>query len=245
MYIIEASYNLKQKFDLFNKKFFDSSLNPINLTVEKLGTDIAGQFFPSKDKSWRIAVDPRYTDEAYMDAILIHEMIHYWMFQNGLQKAKGTYHGKIFKDKVDEINRKSNNKYHVGYTNTLYQASQESDKKEVYALMAFPTKVISTYLHKPIVWFTEDNFNPTFLKKCMSILYDKTDSFYHYEKNDFVYIIKVVVGNEYIPLKYIKLNYISKYEDTNDKLLVKLMKQSKQYKIIGKYNFDTEQFEKV
>jgi len=62
----------------------------------------------------------------------------------------------------------------------------------------------------------------------------------------FIYIVEVTINNNFVSEKWIgkDLNYIKStfFTDAKSAYFFKLMKQSKQYKIIGKYNWSTEQF---
>jgi len=239
MYLIrESSYNLQQKFDYFNKEFFDGSLPTIPLFFVKLSGSAAGAFtYPH----YKIEISDSYLSESELtlDHIFIHEMIHFYNHINKLDIGS-QHHGKAFKAKVDEINKKSNNKYKLTNTHLSMSIDNEDEEKTIYASIPLYTSSLSLQsLSSCIQFFTKDNFNSTYTSKIVDEYKGKADV-------KFIYIVEVTINNNFVSEKWIgkDLNYIKStfFTDAKSAYFFKLMKQSKQYKIIGKYNWSTEQF---
>lgn len=103
---------LNKIFDLLNIEYFDGKLVRPVLTIQS--TPKAYGHFTTSEHTWHreLGLDSheinigagtlaRPIEE--VTATLLHEMIHYWNFKNGIQDCSrgGTYHSKRFKDAAE------------------------------------------------------------------------------------------------------------------------------------------------
>ena len=108
------SYDLKKNYDHFNKIFFKNELPDIHPQWNSSLRVTGGQSFPLKKEKNIIGLEKieissnlnKFIKEEILndvyDIILIHEMIHGWIYiKYGKVKMD---HGKEFKDKMEEIN---------------------------------------------------------------------------------------------------------------------------------------------
>lgn len=113
---IPEGYNIKEKFDFYNKTLFDNSIPNIPLSFKRMKG--FGGVFKAKvrrykngvveyvDNSGSIVLSTNYVrNEEQYDGILIHEMIHAWMAI--VEKDPSEHHGPKFMRKLRELNKKT------------------------------------------------------------------------------------------------------------------------------------------
>ena len=241
------SYDLDRKYDFFNDLFFDGELSKIDVSFNIVSKGADGEYFYSR-KPPRIEINENLESgkETHIDSVLIHEMIHHYVYENGLNNRLS--HDKTFKNKVDEINRISNNRYKVGYTEVSANIDREEDIDEIstYWLFALNSKQIAMKnLLRPIQIFSEAKFNFT------EIMYRAEQIDYKNNHNiKFMYIVEVPINNNFIdeespPIKN-RIDIFAKgdygYPSTHDKWLIEKMKQANNYKVIGKFDWNKDTF---
>lgn len=242
------SYNPNDRFDYFNKLFFNNSLTkiPIYISTAKLKSDAAGLYSVTR-KCIELYDDGKISDK-YIDSVLIHEMIHHWVYENNLEVKQ--HHSKVFKNKVDEINKVSNNLYKVGYTEVSASINDDDDtleEKIVYWLFPLSKSSIAySNLIKPIQVLSKDKFNFTEVTWLM----EKLD--YKENRNIRAFIIaEVTINNNFITEDIIKdrIDVFATgsygFPSNLDKWMIQKMKQSGEYRVIGKYDWSKEAFVKT
>ena len=99
--------DLKSRFKEYNKLYFNKELRMPKFKLERLKNSLALFFFSRpltgelKQKEIWFNTNYVWTDEAIKD-VLIHEMIHYWLFIHG---HSGSRHGIRFRLKCKEIKK--------------------------------------------------------------------------------------------------------------------------------------------
>ena len=111
-----TSYNrvagyLNKVFDLLNKKYFENELSRPTITIQS--TPRAYGHFSLRDDTWISAVGSSHEinigagtlARPIQDivATLLHEMVHYYNYENGIQDCSrgNTYHNKHFKEAAE------------------------------------------------------------------------------------------------------------------------------------------------
>jgi len=239
----EYSYDLGKRFDYFNSLFFDRELAKIDVYFEKKSGNAVGSYFPSKKEIVIYAEDK---SDKYIDSVLIHEMIHLWTDEMGYNSRQ--HHDKAFKSKVDEINRLSNNEYRVGYTHISSSIDVEDEEENVYFMFMLASSSFSLAkrnLVYPIQILSEDKFS-------FSMAEDMLENTKHHGSMNpnikYILIAKVVINNNFISFSDIEKR-LDTFEmgflgptTTKDEYLFKMMKQSKQYEIVAKYDWSKGKF---
>lgn len=250
MYIIKerTGHNLKQKYDIFNKEFFNNTLIPIPIMFKNITKNgVAGWFWWVNGKSDRIEInkDLEIQSEQFLDSILIHEMVHQWILENGFDNSQK--HNKAFKAKVDIINKQSNNKYKVGYTEVSAAIDQDDlETKKIYVLFCLYNKSLGkANLATPIQIFDEDRYNKHYIYQCLRNMNVEPRILSHTITN--IYVVEVNINNNFITEKSIsgRFNIIftnSEFPDDFDFHFLKLMKQSNDYKILNSYSLSKKAF---
>ena len=194
---------LQKMFMDFNKRFFDDKLLDIPIQIVNTvngDSSLAGGFFFTDEMVKQLKItEPKFqqdyidymysehgipridlvqnvTDKGYYitASILIHEMVHEWVafvLKDSSMKYGG--HGKAFRDKVDEINKKSNDEFAVGYTEitSAYVDLEDTDEgygqvesKTYYLLLNTNSKSITTTkVEYPPIFFDKEHFNSQYL----------------------------------------------------------------------------------
>lgn len=114
-------YDLKSKYKRFNKLYFNSELPDVPIKWETSKRVVGGGAYPLKINGDIVGLEkielsqnfynyiiPEVIEDVY-DSMLIHEMIHGWVFQN-IGRIKNV-HGLEFKNKLKDILKKSNFKF--------------------------------------------------------------------------------------------------------------------------------------
>lgn len=111
-----TSYNrvagyLNKIFDLLNKEYFESSLSRPTITIQS--TPKAYGHFSLKDDTWISSIGSSHEINIgagtigrpieFIVATMLHEMVHYYNYENGIQDcSRGyTYHNKHFKEAAE------------------------------------------------------------------------------------------------------------------------------------------------
>lgn len=103
---------LKEKFDYFNKQIFKEILPPIQLKISRTRSKAGCFSFQSKKgvvgkeeiSDLSISISECFEfEENELEDVLIHEMIHYYIFHKGLRNVRP--HGKEFKYLMNRINQ--------------------------------------------------------------------------------------------------------------------------------------------
>ena len=112
-----TSYNrvagyLNKIFDLLNKRYFESSLSRPTITIQS--TPKAYGHFSLRKDTWisklggtheiNIGAGTLNMPIEDITATLLHEMVHYFNFENGVQDCSrgGTYHNRRFKEAAEQ-----------------------------------------------------------------------------------------------------------------------------------------------
>lgn len=102
---------LNRIFDLLNEAFFESELSRPTITIQS--TPKAYGHFSLRDDTWiskkgatheiNIGAGTLSRPIENVTATLLHEMVHYWNYQNGIQDTSrgGTYHNRRFKEAAE------------------------------------------------------------------------------------------------------------------------------------------------
>lgn len=111
-----TSYNrvagyLNKIFDLLNTEFFENALSRPTITIQS--TPKAYGHFSLRDDTWisknggsheiNIGAGTLSRPIENVAATLLHEMVHYWNYQNGIQDTSrgSTYHNRRFKEAAE------------------------------------------------------------------------------------------------------------------------------------------------
>lgn len=111
-----TSYNraagyLNKIFDLLNARYFENALSRPTITIQS--TPKAYGHFSLRDDTWvskngasheiNIGAGTLARPIENLTATLLHEMVHYWNYENGIQDCSrgGTYHNKRFKEAAE------------------------------------------------------------------------------------------------------------------------------------------------
>lgn len=104
---------LEERFGTFNELCFEGALPRIPIKLSNARSFVGRlQYRPVRDWRGRVVrredfvlrISKRFDlPEAEVEDTLIHEMIHYWIALEGLKDS--STHGRIFRDKMKEINR--------------------------------------------------------------------------------------------------------------------------------------------
>jgi len=242
MFIIkEAEYNLEKKFKYFNELFFENSLPKTKVGFSKMRKGALGVFSP-KSKEILISEDLIKEGELTIDHVLIHEMIHFYTDFFNLNSGN-QHHGKAFKAKVDEINKKSNNKYKLTLTHISMTINSEKEEKKLFALIPTYSNSLSIRsVSSTIQLFTEENFNKNYLENLV-------EKYARFADAKFFWVVETKMNNNYISEEYVesRLNKIKNVFFTVqfDKYFMKMIKQSKDFLVVGRYDFNLREFVKV
>ena len=123
-----TSYNrvagyLNKVFDLLNAEFFENTLSRPTITIQS--TPKAYGHFSLRDDTWvskiggtheiNIGAGTLARPIEEVTATLLHEMVHYWNYENGVQDCSrgNTYHNRQFKAAAEAhgLNVEHNDKY--------------------------------------------------------------------------------------------------------------------------------------
>lgn len=128
-----TSYNrvagyLNKVFDLLNEEFFESELSRPTITIQS--TPKAYGHFTLNNETWisklggtheiNIGAGTLSRPIENVCATLLHEMIHYWNYENGIQDTSrgGTYHNKRFREAAIERGLEVTHSEKYGWSHT-------------------------------------------------------------------------------------------------------------------------------
>lgn len=124
---------LQERFGHFNALIFASELPPVPIKLSNARSYV-GQcrckrrrtlFGKVQCYDFSICINGKMDfEEAELEDILIHEMIHYYIFLNGLKDSSA--HGKVFRSIMNEVN--STHSRHVSISHKLSTAQREQQK---------------------------------------------------------------------------------------------------------------------
>ena len=123
-----TSYNrvagyLNKVFDLLNAEFFEGALSRPTITIQS--TPKAYGHFSLREDTWiskngasheiNLGAGTLARPIEEVVATLLHEMVHYWNFVNGIQDCSrgGTYHNKKFKESAEAHGLLVNGRFQV------------------------------------------------------------------------------------------------------------------------------------
>lgn len=142
-----------RKFDEYNALCFDGELPPIAIRLSNAGRSL-GMFIHPRDDTRRAgagvlrgagglrrgARDPRKCHiristrldlpENEVEDTIIHEMIHYWIWLNAI--PDDGVHGKAFRSKMQEINRRHNRHITVSHRSSETQLATDRHHRNNY-----------------------------------------------------------------------------------------------------------------
>lgn len=133
---------LKSCFDSFNRQFFESSLPPIRLTIgnaaRRLGTFTApvrrgeaGKASPELVSQASIRISSCYDlPETRLQDVIIHEMIHYYIWYHGIPCPRP--HGPAFIAIMKSINSRPERQISVTVNNQQLTRSKNLTKSIIY-----------------------------------------------------------------------------------------------------------------
>lgn len=137
---------LKEKFDYFNKQLFKGTLPPIQLKISRTRSKAGCFSFSSKKNivgkeeisDLSISISECFDfEENELEDVLIHEMIHYYIFHKGLRNVRP--HGKEFKYIMNEFNRRYGRHIVVSFRRGEVKADTTRSRRRVHivALITF------------------------------------------------------------------------------------------------------------
>lgn len=126
-----AAGQLEKMFRALNAKYFNSQLEEVVITLQKTpgayGHITCGKTWQVKDqRRHEINISTATLDRPIenVTATLLHEMVHLWNIQNGVQDCSrgGSYHNKKFRDEA--VKRDLDIQHHPTYGWTLTQPTE-------------------------------------------------------------------------------------------------------------------------
>ena len=124
---------IKNKFDEYNKMVFNGQLKPIRFQLSKARTFIGQINFKRRhnndgtfyyyDFIFKIStlID---RDETIVEDTILHEMIHYYILSNQLHDTSP--HGRIFKQMMNDINRRYNRNIQISHKRTAEEKANDT-----------------------------------------------------------------------------------------------------------------------
>lgn len=118
---------IRDRFNYFNRLCFDSGLPPIEFRLSNsrrsLGCFVYPRYHGTSDQCL-IRISSRLDFPVnVVEDILIHEMIHYWIWYNKFKDTSS--HGKIFAGKMNEIN--SRHERHITIRHRMTSEEESTD----------------------------------------------------------------------------------------------------------------------
>ena len=125
---------LEERFDTFNRMCFDGALPRIPIKLSPARTFVGRlQYKPVRNwlgkvvrhEDFVIRISKHFDlPEAEVEDTLIHEMIHYWIAWQGLRDTSS--HGRIFRAKMQEINRKYGRHLTISHKSTPEELDRDT-----------------------------------------------------------------------------------------------------------------------
>ena len=127
---------IQQKFDEFNKQFFEGKLPPLPIRLSRAKTFLGQLAYKRRKKlfggeelyDFVLKISTRVDlPEQEVEDTIIHEMIHYYIGVNQLRDT--STHGQLFRQIMDEINRKGGRHITISYKLSKEQREATFDKR--------------------------------------------------------------------------------------------------------------------
>lgn len=94
-----------EKYDLFNKLYFEGKLHRPKIAVFR-GTGSLGGYFP-KRRRMEITKGIDF-EEDFLDDVILHEMVHQYIYRFYKNEKLAISHGKTFRREVRRLNKQYN-----------------------------------------------------------------------------------------------------------------------------------------
>jgi len=154
---------LEERFGTFNELCFEGALPRIPIKLSNARSFVGRlQYRPVRDWRGRVVrredfvlrISKRFDlPEAEVEDTLIHEMIHYWIALEGLKDS--STHGRIFRDKMKEINRLHGRHLTISHKSTPEEQDRDTHVSDHYFCVSqladgrtAITVVASTYISR-------------------------------------------------------------------------------------------------
>lgn len=116
---------IKEKYAIFNNKFFNNEL-PSNINFKPFKSKrILAKASDTRPFTFHYNINVDFESEKDMNETIIHEMIHFYQFQNNMYD----FHGRSFKLKSMLISSLSNNEYNCSRVATSNSIKIEKKEK--------------------------------------------------------------------------------------------------------------------
>lgn len=124
---------LKEKFQYYNKKYFNDGLPEVKIYIDHTRKRLGA--FHHRDKSISIS-DYLAREEHDVMNTLVHEMVHLWQYQ----MFHTSNHGATFKNKAREIYEIGNGEFNITRCCNTFGVEIREEKKERTELLLFKWK---------------------------------------------------------------------------------------------------------
>jgi hypothetical protein len=137
---------VESKFDEFNAMIFDGKLPKIPVALSNAASYVGLCTFKTRRRPFRapeyygfkLRISTRFDlPEAEVEDTVIHEMIHYHIRLNGIKDTSA--HGKVFRQMMDDINRKFGRHVTISHRTTKEQREAALDKRPRLRVVAVVT----------------------------------------------------------------------------------------------------------
>ncbi len=137
---------VESKFDEFNAMIFDGKLPKIPVALSNAASYVGLCTFKTRRRPFRapeyygfkLRISTRFDlPEAEVEDTVIHEMIHYHIRLNGIKDTSA--HGKVFRQMMDDINRKFGRHVTISHRTTKEQREEALDKRPRLRVVAVVT----------------------------------------------------------------------------------------------------------
>lgn len=171
----------------------------------------------------KIVIQEEICEHGYFEtaSLLIHEMTHEWVaFVLFETSNKFGGHGSSFRKKIDEINKKSNDKYAVGYTEitSAYNGSDSDngynikENEKLYLILNSDSKkIVTSKVEYPPIFFDKEHFNKDYIEGVIRGFAEnmsfRSPQRFNYEKES---LYKGFTIYEFETNQYVGMNYFEK-----------------------------------
>lgn len=127
---------LKERFEHFNKLIFSSELPPIPIKLSNARSYVGQcrckrrRTLPGKVQCYDFSIHVNGKmdfKESELEDVLIHEMIHYYIFFKGLKDSSA--HGKVFRSIMDRVNSTYSRHVSISHKLSPEQREQQKDRR--------------------------------------------------------------------------------------------------------------------
>lgn len=112
---------ITEKYDLFNKLYFEGKMHRPKIVVFR-GTGKLGGYFP-KRRRMEITKGIDF-EEKVLDSVILHEMVHQYVYY--LYKDEKLGHGKIFQTEMKRLNKQYNLNIKIYFFRFKYLKNQNA-----------------------------------------------------------------------------------------------------------------------